>query len=107
MDVELLKLRERVLVAGSQRTPLQLHGARTKDFYGEGLAGEPLDLSAHRGIIDYEPSELVMTARCGTPLSEIETALTERHHRHRTVGSAANASRRRARFRTRRQPSGG
>jgi glycolate oxidase FAD binding subunit len=78
MDVELLKLRERVLVAGSQRTPLQLHGARTKDFYGEGLAGEPLDLSAHRGIIDYEPSELVMTARCGTPLSEIETALAER-----------------------------
>jgi len=73
-----LKLRERVLVAGSQRTPLQLHGARTKEFYGESISGQPLDVSGYRGIIDYEPSELVITARCGTPLSEIETALAER-----------------------------
>ena len=78
MDTELLKLRERVLVARAQRTPLQLHGARTKDFYGESITGEPLDLSGYRGIIDYEPSELVITARCGTPLSDIETALAER-----------------------------
>ena len=73
-----MKLRERVLVAGSQRTPLQLHGARTKEFYGESISGQPLDVSGYRGIIDYEPSELVITARCGTPLSEIETALAER-----------------------------
>ncbi len=52
MDTELLRLRERVLVARGQRAPLQLHGARTKDFYGESLAGEPLDLSGYRGIID-------------------------------------------------------
>lgn len=78
MDTELLQLRERVLVAGSQRTPLQLHGARTKDFYGETISGQPLDVSGYRGIIDYEPSELVITARCGTPLSEIEAALAER-----------------------------
>ena len=78
MDTELLKLRERVLVARAQRTPLQLHGARTKDFYGEAITGQPLDLSGYRGIIDYEPSELVITARCGTPLSDIETALAER-----------------------------
>ncbi|HWM67761.1 MAG TPA: glycolate oxidase subunit GlcE [Steroidobacteraceae bacterium] len=78
METELLKLRERVLVARAQRTPLQLHGARTKDFYGEAITGEPVDVSGYRGIIDYEPSELVMTARCGTPLSDIETALAER-----------------------------
>src|SRR3982074_3577986 len=78
MDTELLKLRERVLVARAERRPLQLHGARTKDFYGESIAGEPLDLSGYRGIIDYEPSELVMTARCGKRLSDIETALAER-----------------------------
>jgi glycolate oxidase FAD binding subunit len=75
MDTELLKLRERVLAARAERRPLQLHGARTKDFYGESTAGEPLDLSGYCGIIDYEPSELVMTARCGTRLSDIETAL--------------------------------
>jgi glycolate oxidase FAD binding subunit len=78
MDRELLKLRERVLVAGQQRTPLQIHGARTKDFYGEAVSGEPLDVSDYRGIIDYEPSELVITARCGTRLTEIEAALAER-----------------------------
>lgn len=78
MDTELLKLRERVLAARAQRTPLQLHGAGTKNFYGEALTGEPLDLTGYRGIIDYEPSELVITARCGTPLSDIETALAER-----------------------------
>jgi glycolate oxidase FAD binding subunit len=78
MDTELLKLRERVLVARAERTPLRLHGARTKDFYGESSAGEPLDVSGYSGIIDYEPSELVMTARCGTPLSYVETALAER-----------------------------
>src|SRR5437879_5814026 len=47
----------------------------TNDVYGEGLAGELLELRAHQGIADYEPSELVITARCGTPLSEIEAAL--------------------------------
>jgi glycolate oxidase FAD binding subunit len=85
MNTELLKLRERVLVARKDRAPLRLHGSRTKDFYGEGsdeypaFAGEPLDLRGYCGIIDYEPSELVITARCGTPLSEIETALA-RHN---------------------------
>ena len=77
MDTELLKLRERVLVARAERRPLQLHGARTKDFYGETAGGEPLDLCRYHGIIDYEPSELVMTARCGTRLSDIETALAQ------------------------------
>jgi len=77
MDTELLKLRERVVVARAERTPLRIHGARTKDFYGESCAGAPLDVSSYKGIIDYEPSELVMTARCGTPLSHIETALAE------------------------------
>jgi glycolate oxidase FAD binding subunit len=83
MNTELLKLRERVLVARRERTPLRLHGSRTKDFYGEGpdehpaFAGEPLDLRGYCGIIDYEPSELVISARCGTLLSEIETALAE------------------------------
>lgn len=75
MDTELLKLRERVLIARRDRKPLRLHGAGTKDFYGERLAGEPLDLRGFCGIIDYEPSELVITARCGTPLSQIEAAL--------------------------------
>src|SRR5262249_2177833 len=77
MDAELLRLRERVVLARAQRTPLRLHGARTKDFYGARVAGELLDLSGYRGIIAYEPSELVMTARCGTRLSELQRSLAE------------------------------
>jgi glycolate oxidase FAD binding subunit len=37
-----------------------------------------LDMSAVAGITDYDPDELVVTARGGTPLVEIETALAER-----------------------------
>jgi glycolate oxidase FAD binding subunit len=78
MQAELLELRERVLAAKSTGTPLRLRGAGTKDFYGETLMGEELDLSRYRGIVDYEPSELVLSARCGTSLAEVETALAER-----------------------------
>jgi glycolate oxidase FAD binding subunit len=34
-----------------------------------------LDCRPNRGIISYEPTELVVTARCGTPLTELEEAL--------------------------------
>jgi glycolate oxidase FAD binding subunit len=74
----LSELRERVSAAHRERRSLRLRGAGTKDFYGEAIEGELLDLRPHRGIVDYEPSELVITARCGTPLSEIEAALNDR-----------------------------
>ena len=70
--------RERIAEAARTGVPLRLRGAGTKDFYGEGLAGELLDLRSWRGIVDYEPSELVITVRCGTPLSEVEAALAAR-----------------------------
>jgi len=69
---------ERIAEATRTGAPLRLRGAGTKDFYGEGLAGELLDLRAWRGIVDYEPSELVISVRCGTPLSEVEAALAAR-----------------------------
>ncbi len=56
---------------------MRLRGAGTKDFYGEALTGEILDTREHTGIVNYEPSELVISARCGTPLSDIERALAE------------------------------
>jgi glycolate oxidase FAD binding subunit len=67
--------RERIAGAARTGVPLRLRGGGTKDFYGEGLAGEPLDLRAWRGIVDYEPSELVISVRCGTSLSEVDAAL--------------------------------
>ena len=74
-DPALRDLRERIVAASATRTPLRLRGAGTKDFYGEQLAGEILDTRGYRGIVDYEPSELVITARCGTPLSQVENTL--------------------------------
>jgi len=67
--------RERIATAVRGAMPLRLRGAGTKDFYGEQLSGEILDVRGWRGIVDYEPSELVISVRCGTPLSEVEAAL--------------------------------
>ena len=64
--------------AAAERAPLRIRGAGSKDFYGGLLAGEVLDVSAHRGIVAYEPTELYITAKCGTPLTEIEAALAEK-----------------------------
>lgn len=77
MQPPLAALRTAVMEAHQARRPLRLIGAGTKDFYGESHAGTPLELRAWRGVVEYEPSELVITARCGTPLSEIETLLGE------------------------------
>ena len=55
--------------------PLRIAGAGTKAWYGRAVVGEVLDLTGHSGIVDYDPSELVVTARAGTPLAEIEAAI--------------------------------
>ena len=68
-------MRERVRAAAADGTALRLRGAGTKDFYGEALEGELLELGSHQGILAYDPAELVITARCGTPLSQLEAAL--------------------------------
>ena len=106
LQATLSELRERLRSARDKRRPLRLRGSGTKDFYGEDLqpdahaggasdtpaaSGTPaptsgqqdphepelLDLRPYTGIVDYEPSELFITARCGTPLAEIEATLAE------------------------------
>jgi glycolate oxidase FAD binding subunit len=72
------ELRERIRDAAGRGAALQLRGGGSKDFYGGAPRGEVLDTRAHAGIVDYEPTELVVTARCGTPLAELEAALEER-----------------------------
>ena len=56
---------------------LCIQGCGSKDFLGREPAGRPLGVSRHRGVVSYEPTELVLTARCGTRLSEIENLLAE------------------------------
>ncbi|MDZ7842353.1 MAG: glycolate oxidase subunit GlcE [Gammaproteobacteria bacterium] len=63
--------------AADQRTALRIEGGGTRSFYGRTVDGEVLRTSAFRGVEDYEPSELVLTARAGTPLAEVESELAE------------------------------
>jgi glycolate oxidase FAD binding subunit len=70
------EVRDRVLAAIAAAAPLAITGGGTKSFYGREVPGDPLPLSAHTGIISYDPAELVLTARAGTRLAEIESALT-------------------------------
>jgi glycolate oxidase FAD binding subunit len=73
----LAALQEAIRSAAARATPLRLRGGGSKDFYGNEPRGELLDTRGYSGICDYEPSELVLTARCGTPLAEVEQALAE------------------------------
>src|SRR6266446_7055412 len=70
-------LAERIREAAARGAPLRLRGGGTKDFYGNEPRGELLDTRAHAGITSYEPTELVLTARCGTLLSELEKNLED------------------------------
>ena len=77
MDLALAQITDRVRAAAADQTPLRLRGGGTKDFWGLALQGEVLDTRVLRGILSYEPSELVVTVRAGTPLAELEAALAE------------------------------
>lgn len=70
-------LQERIFTAIENKTPLNIHGLGSKQFYGRQAHGQVLDVSDHRGITSYEPSELVITARSGTPLTEIIESLRQ------------------------------
>jgi glycolate oxidase FAD binding subunit len=80
-DPALQEMRERILAAQTKREALLIQGSGSKQFYGERLSARPglnlLDVSSYRGIVSYEPTELVITAKCGTPIAEIEAALEE------------------------------
>ncbi len=67
--------RERVRAAAAAGGSIGIRGGGTKAFYGRAEVGEPLDTRALRGIVNYEPSELVVTVRAGTPLAELEALL--------------------------------
>ena len=68
-------LADSIREAAARHRPLRLRGGGTKDFYGNALRGEVFDTRGYCGIVAYEPTELVVTARCGTSLSELEKRL--------------------------------
>jgi glycolate oxidase FAD binding subunit len=74
-DAALGAWQERIRAAASARTAVRIRGGGSKDFYGEVPRGDVLDTRDYAGIVDYEPTELVITVRAGTPLDEIERTM--------------------------------
>ncbi len=70
-------LAQAVAYAYEGELPLMITAGTSKAFLGEAASGQPLNVSTHRGVVRYEPGELVLTARAGTPLREIEHTLAE------------------------------
>ena len=78
MESILNPLVERIRAAAERGTALRIRGGGSKDFYGGRLEGELLETAPLAGITSYEPTELVVTALAGTPLAQLEAALSER-----------------------------
>lgn len=85
MNFELSELCQQVMTARASERPVCIQGGGTKHFYGEPgdrdtmSDGAMLNLSSYNGIVNYQPSELVITARAGTLLSDIESTLAEQN----------------------------
>ncbi len=77
MDAALEAVIDKVRKAAERGRPLRIRGGATKDFYGQQLHGELLDMRPLAGVLGYEPSELVVTAAAGTRLRELELLLAE------------------------------
>jgi glycolate oxidase FAD binding subunit len=72
---DLAEIRARLAEAAARGVPVRIRGGGSKDFLGDRLEGELLDTRRYAGVVDYEPSELVVTARAGTPLATLESLL--------------------------------
>ncbi len=72
---DLQSLEERIRAAAAARRPLRIRGGGSKDFYGGPLEGELLEIGGLAGITLCEPTELIVSARAGTPLQELERVL--------------------------------
>ncbi len=96
------ELQDRIRAAVNNKSMLQIVGGNSKHFYGnttsQSAKSEVLETRIHQGVVSYEPSELVITARAGTPLKEIEVLLAENNQmlpfepphygEHATLGGA-------------------
>ena len=72
-----VELVECVTAAAGAGSPVRIVGGDTKNFYGRVVQAEPLSTTKHCGIVSYEPTELVLSARGGTPIVTVERALAE------------------------------
>jgi glycolate oxidase FAD binding subunit len=77
-QIQIRRFEDAIRAAVDGNRKLRIRGGGSRDFYGARLEGEILDTSDYKGIVEYEPTELVLTARAGTLLSEVESTLAQR-----------------------------
>jgi glycolate oxidase FAD binding subunit len=100
-DAQIQQFRDQIQTAAVSKTALSIQGGNSKAWYGNPSGHARLLTSGFHGIVDYQPEELVITARAGTPLAEIEAALAEKNQMlafepphfgaHATFGGAISA----------------
>ena len=73
-----MELQETVRSAFENGNRLRITGGDSKDFLGPQGNAEVLSTLELTGIVSYEPEELFITAKTGTPLSEIRAVLSDR-----------------------------
>jgi len=71
-------IQDQLRAAAADGRVLRVVGHGSKDFYGNPLRGEPLPTTDLRGVLAYEPTELVITALAGTPLAELQATLADK-----------------------------
>ncbi|MGB8855682.1 MAG: FAD-binding protein, partial [Burkholderiales bacterium] len=75
MTLSIEHLQQQIQRHVESRAPLRIRGSGSKDFYGAEKHGELIDMATYSGVVEYEPTELVVTVRAGTSLKELEAIL--------------------------------
>jgi glycolate oxidase FAD binding subunit len=70
------QLAAQITEAHNNKQPIVISAGGSKLFYGRTITAEKLETTTHTGILSYKPSELVLTARSGTRIKDIENELT-------------------------------
>jgi glycolate oxidase FAD binding subunit len=78
-DLVITRYRDQILDAAQNKIKIRITGSGSKDWYGGRLQGEPLSTLEYCGVINYQPDELVITVKAGTPLSEVEATLNDKN----------------------------
>jgi glycolate oxidase FAD binding subunit len=76
MNAVIEQFRQQILAAAAEKRALRVRGGGSRDFYGVEFNGKTLETRPYTSVVEYEPTELVITARAGTRLSEIEATLS-------------------------------
>ena len=80
-DQAVVQLTKTVKNAAERGSPLRIQGSGSKFFYGRSIQGSDLDISSYSGIVSYEPTELVLTAKAGTTMEELNQVLAGKGQR--------------------------